>query len=151
MILTMVAQQHSTGRNVMLLSNLLNLLLLEQRRSSASQRTVCSNQDTLFLAVIHNFLLRQVRVVLNLVCGGGDFGFLHEFFQEGDGEVGDTDGLCLSGGEELFHLLPGLGVGPGCVEVAGAVGVFGEFGVVAFGVHGDRPMHEVTDDVRPVP
>jgi len=84
-------------------------------------------------------------VVFNLVCGGGDFGFLHEFFQEGDGEVGDTDGLCLSGGEELFHFLPGLDVGPGCVEVAGAVGVFGEFGVVAFGVHGDRPMHEVAD------
>jgi hypothetical protein len=135
--LTVITQQHRSRRNIMFLSNLLNLLFLEQRRSSTSQRTIRSNQNPLLLAIIYNFLLRQVRVVLDLVGCGSDGCFLHQFFEEGDGKVGYTDCFRLSGFEDGFHLFPGLGVGPGGVEVAGAVGVFGEVWVVAFGVHGD--------------
>lgn len=75
-------------------------------------------------------------MVLNLIGCGGDGSFLHQFFEEGNGKVGYADGFCLSGFEDGFHLFPGLGVGPGGVEVAGAVGMLGEVWVVAFGVHG---------------
>jgi hypothetical protein len=159
----MITQQHRSRLNIMFLGHLLNLLLLEKRAPRTSQRTIRSNQNPLFLAVIHNFLLRQIRVVFDLIACGSDGCDLHQFFKVRDGKIAYADCFCFSGGEEGFHVFPGLGVGGGSVEVAGAVGVFGEVWVIAFRVHGDFlgasvvrdevdwggatwPMHEVQVD-----
>jgi len=70
-------------------------------------------------------------VVLDLVDGWHDRGFREEFFEVFDGVVGDADGFNLAGCDELLHCLPCLCVFPVGNEIARAVGVLGEFLVVA--------------------
>lgn len=71
-------------------------------------------------------------MVLDLVCGGYNCCFCEQFFEEGDGEVCYANGFYFSTWEELFEGFVGIYVGYACVEIAGAVGEFGEEGVVAW-------------------
>jgi hypothetical protein len=63
----MVAQQDSRRADVVLLSNLEDVFVLEQGAASASKWTVSHDMDTLLFAEIHNLLLRQGGMVLNLI------------------------------------------------------------------------------------
>jgi hypothetical protein len=56
--LTVVAQKNSSRSNVVLLGDLVDTLVLEERRASAAQRAVRSDVDALLLAEVHNLLLR---------------------------------------------------------------------------------------------
>lgn len=107
----MITQQHSPRSNFMLLTHLHNRLLTEQRGSCASQRRVCSNMNALCLAEIHNFLLWQVWVVFDLVCGGHDCGLYEKFLEEGDGEVCYAYCFYFSSWDELFEGFVGVDVG----------------------------------------
>ena len=59
----------------MLLCDLIDTLVLEQRRASAAERAVRCDVNTLLLAKVDDFLLRAQRVVLDLVDGGDNGGF----------------------------------------------------------------------------
>jgi len=134
--LTMVTQQHRSGSNAMLLRHLPDLLVLEQRRPRAAQRTVRRDVNALLLAEVNDFLLGQQRVVFDLVGGGDDGGLREELLEVLDRVVGDADGFDLVwvGLDEGFEVLPGLDVGYAVVDVAGAVFEFGEERVVSWGV-----------------
>lgn len=166
----MITQQHHTRRHAISPRDLADLLVPQQRTPRTAQRTVRRDMDALLPAEIHNVLLRQVRVIFDLVDGRHDGDVREEVLQEAYAVVGDADGFGFAGLQELLHLLVGADVGPGRVEVAAAVGVFGEFGVVAWwrgefvcfkgsergpgwglgrtvGVHGTGPVHQVEVDV----
>jgi len=68
----MVAQQNSRRLHPMLLGDLDNRFSLEKRPAGASQRAVGHDVYPLLLAEVYNLLLRQSRVVLDLVNGGDD-------------------------------------------------------------------------------
>ena len=55
----MIAQQHDRRPNVMLLRDLQDTLVLEQRAARAAQRTIRSNVNALVLAEVDNLLLRE--------------------------------------------------------------------------------------------
>lgn len=128
----MPAQKNSRRSNTSPIRNLHNRRRREQRTPRAPQRTVRGDMNTLFFAKVDNFLLREGRVVLDLVNGRDDGRLRQEFLEVLLAVVGDTDGLDLAGAHELLHALPGGDVGVGVVDVAGdAVGEFGEHGVVS--------------------
>ena len=129
--------------------------------------------NALLVAKVNNFLLRQRRVVLNLVGGGDNGGLRQELLEVLDAVVGDTNGLDLAGADELLHALPGGDVGVAVVNVARPIWELGEDGMIActksvniypfdrsylgplrwdrcthtFWVHGQRPVHQVQVDV----
>lgn len=72
----MVAQEHDSWSDVVLLCDFIDTLVLEQRRASATERAVCCDVDALFLAKVDDFLLGAQWVVLDLVDRGdnGRFG-----------------------------------------------------------------------------
>lgn len=111
--LTMVTQENNGGSNAVLFCNLVDNLVSEQRRASATKRAVRRDVNALFLAEVVNLLLWAQWVVLNLVDGWDNGGFGEELLQIPDGVVGDTNGLdlfrmCL---DEFFHVLPCVLVG----------------------------------------
>lgn len=118
----------------MLLRNFQHTLIFEQWASCAAQRAVRGNMDTLVFAEIDDFLLRQKRVVLDLVRGWCDGRFREQPLHVLDRVVCDAD--CLDFVwvlvDELLHILPCLDVGDAVVDVAGAVFEFGEEGVVSY-------------------
>ena len=67
-----VTQQHRSRPDVVLLCDLEDTLVLEQRRSGAAERAIRSDVDALPLAEIDNFLLGEQRVVFDLVGCGRD-------------------------------------------------------------------------------
>jgi hypothetical protein len=142
----MVAQQHTSSRDVMFLRDGKHFLLLEQRAASATKRTVSSNVNAFLLAKVNNLLLRQERVILDLVDSGRGLCTLEQLGQERNTVVADANvaGLLLRKG---FHSLPSLDMRPCCLEIARAVRVLGEAIVVAIGVHRDRPVDEEEVDI----
>lgn len=98
----MITQQHNPSPNPIPLPHLNNPLLPKQRRPRTPQRRIRSNMDALFPAEIDDFLLREERVVFNLVGGGHDARFGEQSLEEGDGEVCYADGFCEAAGEEGF-------------------------------------------------
>lgn len=131
--LAVVAQENSGGANVVLLGDFVDNLILEQRAASATQWAVRGDVDALLLAEIVDFLLRAQWVVLDLVNGRGDFRLSKQLLQILDGVVGNTNGLDLVGVvlNQLLHALPCLDVSGRVVNVARAILVLGEEGVVS--------------------
>lgn len=129
---TVPAQQDRCRGNTLLLRDLDNRLRREERASRATEGAVRGDVDALGLAEVDDLLLRQGGVVLDLVDCGDDGGLGEELLEVANAVVGDADSLGLASGEELLHALPGGDVGVGVDDVAGAVGVLGEHGVVAF-------------------
>lgn len=70
-------------------------------------------------------------MVLDLVDCRDNGSLGKEFLKVLHTVVGDTDGLDLAGVQELLHAFPGGDVGVRVVDVAGAVCVLGEKGVIA--------------------
>lgn len=89
--------------------------------------------DALLLAEVNDLLLRECRVVLDLVDSGDHSGVGEELREVAFAVVGDADGLGLACGEEGFHLFPGVDVRVGVNDVALAVGELGELVVVSCG------------------
>ena len=77
----MITQQHSRGLNAMLLRDLDDGLSREERAARAAERAVGHDVDALFLAQVDNLLLRQRRVVLDLIDGGDDGSVGEELFE----------------------------------------------------------------------
>lgn len=127
----MPTQQHRRRRNPLPLRDLHDRLRREQRTPRAPQRTVRRDVDPFFLAEVDDLLLRQGRMVLDLVHGGHDGDLGEEFLEVTLAVVGDADGFDFPCGQELLHALVGRDVGVGAVEVARAVGEFGEEGVIS--------------------
>ena len=65
----MVAQENGGRRHAALLGDLDDRFGLQQRSARAAQRAVGHDADALLLAQIDNLLLRQGRMVLDLVDG----------------------------------------------------------------------------------
>lgn len=106
--LTVVTQENDGGSNAVLFRDLVDNLVLEQRRASAAERAVRGDVDALFFAEVVDLLLWAQWVVLDLVDGWDNGGFGEELLQIPDGVVGNTNGLdlfrmCL---DELLHVLP---------------------------------------------
>lgn len=127
----MPAEEDSRRGNTTLVGDGDDGLGSEQRAASAAERAVSSDVDTLLLAKVHDLLLRQRGVVLNLVGSGDNGGLGQELLQVLDTVVGDTDGLDLAGADELLHALPGGDVRVGVVNVPRSIGELGEDVVVA--------------------
>jgi hypothetical protein len=106
---------------------LLQLLVLVQRRVGGAEAGVGSRVDALLLAVVEELgtakckpleldprrgldLRWVVWVQFNLIDGWGDLGARigEELLEVLDGEVGDTDVLHATGFGELLHLSPGV-------------------------------------------
>ena len=65
--LTMIAQKHRSRSSAFPLRNFNDRFRFEHRTSRASKWAVSGDKNTLLLAEVHNFLLWQGWVVLNLV------------------------------------------------------------------------------------
>lgn len=107
---TLPTQKDRRWRYPLLLGNLHDRFDGQQRTSRASQRTVRRDVNALFMAEIHDFLLRQVRMILDLVHRGHDRCLGQELFEVWLAVVGDANGLGLSRAHELFHVFPCLDV-----------------------------------------
>lgn len=68
----MIAQQHGPGGDALLLGDLDDGRGREQRATGAAKGAVGHDVDALLPAKVDNLLLRQRRVVLDLVDGGHD-------------------------------------------------------------------------------
>lgn len=77
----MVAEQDSSSRNSLLLSNLDNGLGGHQRAACTAQRAIGHDVNTVFSAEINNLLLGEAGMVLNLVDGGDNGGVREELFE----------------------------------------------------------------------
>ena len=91
----MIAQKNGGGTDAVLLRNLNDGLVLEQRRPGAAQRAVGRDVDPLCVAKVDDLLLGEKRVVLDLVGGGHDGGSGEQLLQVLDRVVRDADGLDL--------------------------------------------------------
>lgn len=131
--LTVVAQEHNGRSDAVLLRDLVNNLILEQRRTRAAERAVRCDMDTFLLAEVDDFLLWAQWVVLNLVDCGDNGGFGKQLLQVLDRVVGDANGLDLVGMrlDQLLEVFPCVLVGDGAVDIARAVFMLGEQRVVA--------------------
>lgn len=127
----MPAQQNSGRSDASLIGNLHNRCCSKQRATSAAQRAVSSNMDTLFFAEIDNLLLRQRWVVFDLVHSRNDSCLGQKLLEVFLAVVGDTNSFDLACVQELLHALPGGGVRVRVDEVAGAIGVLRKEGVVS--------------------
>jgi hypothetical protein len=149
----MITQQNSGRLDAMFLGDLDDRLGAEERAARAAQRAVGHDVDALFLAKVDNLLLRERRVVLDLVDGGNDGGVGEELFKvalavlftrgkevrcgsidegwgEGETNVGNADGPGFARLEQLLHLLPSVDVVVAADDVTLAIGEFGEAVVV---------------------
>lgn len=143
----MVAQENSPRADALLLSNLLDALVLEQRAAGAAERAVRHDLDALALAEVDKVVLGQGRVILDLVRGGHDLGLGEELLEVDPAVVAHAHSFRLARLDQAFHLLPrgDVVVVPG--HVAFPVGQLGEAVVVAVRVHPDGPVDEVQVDV----
>ncbi len=157
----MVGEENCGRRDVVLLCNSNDTLVLEERRACAAERAVGGDVNALLLAEVNNLLLGQKRVVLDLVGSRNDGGLREQLLEVLDGVVGNTDGLdllrvCL---DQLLEVLPCVDVCNGMINVTAAVLELREKRVVSYRtstkesireskvltirVHGHRPVHEI--------
>lgn len=145
----MPTQQHGSRLHFVLLRNLQDQLLLEEWPAGRAERAVGHDMDTLLLGQAHDIVLRQRRVVLELVHRRYHLGHREELLQVPPGVVGDAHGAgllarALGGIYELLHLLPRVRVVvPLPDDVARPVGELGELVVVALRVHEEGPVDQV--------
>lgn len=83
----LVADTDGSGADLVLLGDLDELLVLEQRSTGRTQGAVSLQEDTLVVAVLLQVVLRVVWVELDLVDGRDDFPGLGQVFEVGDGPV----------------------------------------------------------------
>jgi hypothetical protein len=87
--------------------------------------------DSLFLAVIHNLLLWEKGVILDLVdCGHNVYG-RHELLQVLATVIADANGSYFAGGKQFLHVFVRIDVGSLPGQVPRAIGMFGEQRVVS--------------------
>ena len=106
----MPTQQHRPGLNAMFPRHRDNPGITHERGSRTAQRRVRRDVDPFLPAEIHNIVLRQVRMVFDLIHGWRDLGGLQELCEVAHAVVADAYGAGLACGEEGFHLRPGLRV-----------------------------------------
>ena len=70
-------------------------------------------------------------MIFNLVDGWGDSSLGKQFFEVLYTVIRNSDSLGLAGLGDFLEFLPCLGVGPFCLKIAGAIGMFGEQFVVS--------------------
>ena len=129
--LTVPAEKHRGRRHAALLGNGHDRLCGEQRAARAAERAVRGDVNSLLVAVVHNLLLRQRGVVLDLVGGRNHSSLREQLLQVLDTVVGDANGFDLAGADELLHALPGRDVRVAVDNVARAIGELGDHGVVS--------------------
>lgn len=78
---TVPAKQNSSRSNTSLRRNLHNRLSSEQRATGAAERTVSGDMDADLITEIYNLLLRQRRVILDLVDGWHDRCLRQQFLE----------------------------------------------------------------------
>lgn len=146
-VTNVVGGEDSSGRGVVLVGQRDDELVLEQRATDRAKGREGGHDNVVLLAEFHELELGQQRVELDLVDGGDNLGLLEQLLEVRDGEVGDTDRLGLAGLQNSLHLLPGLGLGAGLVNVSRAIGSQGVDGVVTVRVEGNGPVDEEHVDV----
>lgn len=120
----------------MLLCDLLESLILGERRVGGSEAGVSGDVNALGLAELDQLGGGAVRVQLDLVDGGGDLGGLEKSLEVLDTEVGNTDSLGLARLVNLLHGLPGVDESVVSVDL-----------LLVLLVQSDRPVHEQKVDV----
>lgn len=130
-LLTMVAQKHRAGLDIVLLCHMSNLLVFEQWASCAAERGVGGDVDVLLFAEVANLLLWAVWVILNLIGSRSYLGGSEQLFKEWHTKVTDTNGLDFASLEKLFHFFPSLRIRPRFVKVSRAVRKLGQIRVIA--------------------
>jgi len=77
----MPAQKDRGRRDIVLLSDLDNRLGLHQGTPRAAERAVCHDVDAFLIAEIHDLLLWECRVILNLIHRWHDLGMRQQLLQ----------------------------------------------------------------------
>jgi len=128
----MVTKENRCWPHVVLLCDLIDACILGQWRASAPQRAVSRDMNPLFLAEIYNFLLREERVVLDLIGRWNDSSLGEKLFEILDRVVGYTDSFDFVRVrlDERLETLPRLDVVSGLVNVPRAIGQLWEEWVV---------------------
>lgn len=132
----MITQEDGGRCDIPSLSNLHHRFRCEHRASRTTERAVSRDMDALRLTEIHDLLLRQGWMVLDLVHGGDHCRVRKQLFQVSQTVVRNADGLYLACREQLLHLLPCLDMGPVADDIAGAIGELGELLVVSLDERG---------------
>lgn len=101
----MPAQQHCRRRDSSLVRNLDDGVRTHKRAPCASQRTIRCHVDPFFLTVVHDFLLRKKRVVLDLIDSGHNRYLRDQLLEVLAAVVADPDGFHLPACEKLLHVL----------------------------------------------
>jgi hypothetical protein len=117
----MKTQQNGNRRDIVFLGNLNHRLRSCQRASSTTQRAVGGDVDPLRLAKVDDFLLREGRVVLDLIDGGHSCSVGKQLLQVADAVVRNADCSDLACLQQLLHFFPCLYVGPILDDIARAV------------------------------
>jgi hypothetical protein len=146
-VTNVVRGENATGGGLVLVGKLENQLVLEKRASDGTKGREGSHDDVVLLAELHELELGEQRVQLDLVDSRDNLGLLEQLLEVGDGEVGDTDRLGLASLEDSLHLLPGLGLRAGLVNVSRSVLSKRVNGVVTVGVEGNRPVNQEHVDI----
>lgn len=134
----MVAEKNRARPDSLLLCQLDNVGVLEQWTSSAAQGAVCGDENALLFAEVDDVLLRQQRMVFDLVDGRDDADLREELFEISLGVVGHADGLDFATLQQLFEILVRVHMRSFSDQVSAAIGQFGELFMIAFGVHLQR-------------
>jgi hypothetical protein len=79
--LTMIAQKYASRCNIPFLGNLRDRSLIHHRCSCATQWTICCNVDPFRFAEVDDVLLREGRVILNLIDRRHDRSVRKQFFK----------------------------------------------------------------------
>lgn len=106
----MIAQKDVSWANMMFLRQFDYRLIGKQRTTRTAERAVGRNEDTLRLAELYNFLLRQQRMILDLVDSRHNISFRQQFFEERLAEVCHPNRLRFASLQQLFHLLVSLDI-----------------------------------------
>lgn len=152
---TVIAKKDRGRTNALLLSKLDHRRRRHDGATGTSKRAVSHDVDALFVAQVDNLLLRQARVVFDLIDSGNNLGMGKEFLEvllailarsqplqrreeahvahlSQSTYIAHPNGLGFATCQNLLHLLPGLDVAPALDNVARAIGMSRELVVIAY-------------------
>ena len=104
------AEQDVALADAVFLGDLLHAGVCEERAAGRAEGAVGLDDDAVFGAQVDDLLLREQRVVFDLVDGGDDVAVREELFEVFDAVVAHADRLDFAGSEEFFHSVPRLHV-----------------------------------------